>query len=329
MNTDFWNGFWADLGGIPKTSSAMKEVATVAIIKNGKMLMGKRRDNNRFTNPGGHLENNEDPRAGAVREVKEEAGIDLDPSSLIHVKSETVTKKGGTKLKVHAFKTHVSGEVPTSMQNDPDLEVYRWRWIPVDGVPKDIMGNLHVPLEHNILLKNLDVKEAGAEKKAEFREDVQKPRRSDAIHKHLKKSFSDMDRKTPLSAAANFHRGLKKRLGQLGEGGYIPPKEKRGVMEKVAELVPDYSTKLVKELKERLEQDKWRSGLADKVRKERGYEGTDQEVISKMTSENNRRMLGRSEESEKTANPKRQVRDFYVNEDKRSYRAFAERMGIS
>ena len=183
----FWNGFWSDLGGIPKTANSernlprrqqqtiqkiaeeTKEVATVCIIKDGKMLMGKRRDNNRFTNPGGHLEAGETPLEGAIREVKEEAGIDLNPKSITHLQSKTVTKGSGVKLKIHAFKANVTGEVPTSMQKDPDLEVYRWRWIPMDAVPKDIMDNLHVPFKDNILLKELDIKAAGQDKAADVR----------------------------------------------------------------------------------------------------------------------------------------------------------------
>lgn len=151
----FWSGF---------EKQAMKEVASVGIIDvdGRKLLMGKRKDNGRWTNPGGHLEKGESPIKGAIREVHEEAGIRLHEDDLIHLKSKTVTKPGGEKLKIHAYKVFFgSDRLPrTTTKNDPDEEVFGWKWIPMPGgLPKAIRSNLHVPLGRNILLDNLNLSE--------------------------------------------------------------------------------------------------------------------------------------------------------------------------
>lgn len=146
--------------------ACMKEVSTVALInvRSKKMLMGKRRDNLRWTNPGGHLDNGEDPVAGAVREVKEETGLDIEADDLAHVKTKTVTKQNGEKLKVHAFKAFFGGEHPKATNKlDPDKEVSRWRWVKTrGGLPKDVLKSLHVPLKDNVLLRNLNFSKRAA-----------------------------------------------------------------------------------------------------------------------------------------------------------------------
>ena len=47
----------------------------VLIIKDGKILTGKRTDNGLICGPGGHIEPGESPKAAAIRETKEEFGI--------------------------------------------------------------------------------------------------------------------------------------------------------------------------------------------------------------------------------------------------------------
>ena len=154
-------GFW---GGFEKR--AMREVATVGIIDvdGRKLLMGKRRDNGRWTNPGGHLEKGENPIDGAVREVHEESGIRLGDDDLIHIKSKTVTKPGGEKLRVHAYKAFFgSDRLPkTTTAHDPDKEVHGWKWVPMaNGLPSEVHNNLHVPLGRNVLLDHLNLSKPG------------------------------------------------------------------------------------------------------------------------------------------------------------------------
>jgi len=133
----------------------LKQVAAIAIINDHHMLMGKRRDNRRWTNPGGHLNEGEDPVAGAVREVKEETGLDLNPHLFKHIETRVVTKKDGEKIKVHGYRVDLRNKPTTSMKQDPDAEVHRWHWIKLDTELDHICDNLHVPLKHNLLLDNI------------------------------------------------------------------------------------------------------------------------------------------------------------------------------
>ena len=142
---NFWSGFY-------KAGALRKEVSCVAILQDGKILMGRRRDNQKFTNPGGHLEPGEDPADGAIREVKEEAGLDLDKSKLEHLVSKEVTTPKGERYLIHAYKYDLDEKQPTSMKEDPDAEVRVWKWLsmPLD---REVLDNLHSP--KNVLLDAL------------------------------------------------------------------------------------------------------------------------------------------------------------------------------
>jgi 8-oxo-dGTP pyrophosphatase MutT (NUDIX family) len=139
----FWTAF--------EKRAADKAVATVGLIHDGHILMGKRKDNARFTTPGGHLNPGEKPVAGAVREVFEESGVRLRPSQLEFVKSKGVTKPNGEKLMIHAFKAYLPKRPVTTTLHDPDDEVHGWGWYPLHKLPKP----QHVPFERNILLQGL------------------------------------------------------------------------------------------------------------------------------------------------------------------------------
>lgn len=52
-------------------------VATVYIVKEDKVLLVRHRKYNKWVAPGGHLEPNELPSEGAIREAKEETGLDV------------------------------------------------------------------------------------------------------------------------------------------------------------------------------------------------------------------------------------------------------------
>jgi 8-oxo-dGTP pyrophosphatase MutT (NUDIX family) len=129
----------------------MKEVSCVAILNDHHMLMGKRRDNGKWTNVGGHL----NPVTGAVREVKEETGLDLHPHLFKHLETRIVTKPGGEKLKVHGYRVDLRAKPSTTIREDPDMEVYRWVWVKLDTDLEHIKENLHVPLKDNVLLTHI------------------------------------------------------------------------------------------------------------------------------------------------------------------------------
>lgn len=130
---------------------ARKEVASVAVMNGGKLLMGVRNDNGRWTLPGGHLNDGEDPHAGALRELMEEAGIQAE--KLEHLGSDGVKTHSGKSYVIHAYRMAHEGEPPTT-KLDPDQEVKEWRWVDVSkGLPEEVLTNLHSP--RNLVLEKL------------------------------------------------------------------------------------------------------------------------------------------------------------------------------
>lgn len=152
----FWAGFYKQ--------AADKQVASVAVMKDNLLLMGVRNDNGKWTTPGGHLEGDEKPIDGAVRELEEETGIKTTPNTLSFLKAETVTK-GSDKLKVHGFLYRPAGEVEMDTSKDPDQEVNKWHWIKTDPLPSNVEGNLHVPFNKNILFNSLGISKRASEEK--------------------------------------------------------------------------------------------------------------------------------------------------------------------
>jgi len=55
----------------------------VIVVKDGRILIGTRKDNGQICGPGGHIEMGETPEEAAVRETREEFGINIDAEKLI------------------------------------------------------------------------------------------------------------------------------------------------------------------------------------------------------------------------------------------------------
>jgi 8-oxo-dGTP pyrophosphatase MutT (NUDIX family) len=133
-------------------SSNVKNTSTVAVMCANHLLMGQRRDNVKWTFPGGGCNDGEQPHAGAVRELYEEAGVRCD--GLEHIGSKEVSGRTGHSINVHCFKLSLNERVHPNSYNDPDAEVAKWEWIDVaNGVPPEIMIELQSP--KNLLLQNL------------------------------------------------------------------------------------------------------------------------------------------------------------------------------
>lgn len=111
-------------------------VSAIAAMKGGKLLMGRRRDDEKWCCPGGHIEEGESPHAAAHRELGEETGLKAD--WMRHLDSKAV--KDGT-IHVHAFHADVAGE--PSNEADPDAEFSEFRWVDPKAMPQEVLRNLH------------------------------------------------------------------------------------------------------------------------------------------------------------------------------------------
>lgn len=130
----------------------IKVVGIAVFNKDGQLLIGTRRDNGKYTFPGGHLKESELPLKGAVRELLEETGI--KPNDMEYLGNGT---PNDSDLLVYCYKTIYDGEVTN--KEDPDKEIKKWDWIDVsNGIPKEIKNNLHAP--KNILLQFLGLSDS-------------------------------------------------------------------------------------------------------------------------------------------------------------------------
>jgi 8-oxo-dGTP pyrophosphatase MutT (NUDIX family) len=174
-----------------------REFAAILAVFNskGEILLGKRRDNGKWTCPGGHREEGEEPEETAIRELKEEAGLTTD--NLGHLGEGMVQGRKG-ETHVHVFKT-VTDDKPDS-SGDPDEEVESWEWVPTrNGLPKEIYENMHVPPVKNLLFPLCDVDLVPADQDEEDWEDEY------GREFELQKSLADVPRGKRV---ANNHLGV-------------------------------------------------------------------------------------------------------------------------
>lgn len=171
MCCDYWDHegtkHW---GEDEEVSKADRRIATVAIKHGNHLLMGKRRDNQRWTVPGGHVDPEEDMHQGALREVEEESGLKLDHSDLKPLSDvQNLKDHKGEPVQVQPFHVQLNEKPKTTMKEDPDAEVHRWQWVDVsDGLPEHIKNNLHVPAERNTLMHHLGLVDKGEDGNADL-----------------------------------------------------------------------------------------------------------------------------------------------------------------
>jgi len=106
-------------------------------------LHGKRRDNNKWTLPGGKANAKETPKETAIRELKEETGLSIPDLTFCCTKT---VKKGNKTIKVSLFKAKCPKNLNLKVSGDPDLEMDCFKFL--DPL---VHQNMHVPLKDNVL----------------------------------------------------------------------------------------------------------------------------------------------------------------------------------
>jgi len=123
-------------------SDKSNRVAIGVVLKDGKLLMGKRNDTDKWTVPAGHIEVGECPFAGMIRELKEETGLDAKSVKMIKAGMEN-------EMLLYLFLIEVDSEQEVDCSMDPDNECDDFTY----ENPFDHIDILHVDAERNWALK--------------------------------------------------------------------------------------------------------------------------------------------------------------------------------
>lgn len=100
----------------------------------GKILLGLRKDTKDWTTPGGKVDVGETALRGAVRETKEECGLDIDKWGVSNLEFLGVdVKEYGSKVWVN-FLFYLRG-LPLDMREDIEpqpTEFITWEWVTIE-----------------------------------------------------------------------------------------------------------------------------------------------------------------------------------------------------
>lgn len=111
--------------------------AGVVIVRDGQVLLGKRAKppfEGEWEVPGGFVERGEHPTDAAVREVREELGIDVTLTGLVGIYLETSSRDEPLQVTVFAGTTDAAVASP-----DP-VEVSDWAWFAPADLPTEMAG---------------------------------------------------------------------------------------------------------------------------------------------------------------------------------------------
>lgn len=111
-----------------------KPCASVLPIKDGKVLLAKRGSDpfkGAYDIIGGFMEADELPEDAAIREAKEETGLDIKITSLLGMYSDRYGEDGDYTLNIHYLGEVIGGKMQP-MDDAAELE-----WVTIDKVPLD------------------------------------------------------------------------------------------------------------------------------------------------------------------------------------------------
>ena len=119
----------------PKANSLVPSVNVVVVNGEGEILMIRRTDNDNWAVPGGAVDLGESVAQAAVRETREESGIECEITGLVGIYSDPkhvllYTSNGEVRQEFSIVLT----ARPLSGQPTPSSETSEVRWVPVSEV---------------------------------------------------------------------------------------------------------------------------------------------------------------------------------------------------
>ncbi|HEX3053568.1 MAG TPA: NUDIX domain-containing protein [Aggregatilineaceae bacterium] len=106
----------------------------VAIFQEGKILLTQREDFRVWCMPGGHVDDHESVAQAAIREVREEVGLEVQLTQMVGIYSRPAWKDGGYHIVV--FRGEIVGG---TMMPDPH-EVLEIGYFDLDALPTLLIG---------------------------------------------------------------------------------------------------------------------------------------------------------------------------------------------
>ena len=122
----------------------------VIVVKDGKVLMGKRKGahgEGSWAPPGGHLEFGESLESCAQREVMEETSINIKNVKKVTYTNDIFPDEGKHYITCHVKADYDSGDVKIMEPNKCE----KWEWFEWNKFP----GNIFVSIQ-NLLKENID-----------------------------------------------------------------------------------------------------------------------------------------------------------------------------
>lgn len=125
------------------TPTALRVGVGVVITKNQQVLLLRRRNVHgagAWSTPGGHLDFGETPEQCAVREVKEETGLDIDAVAFRAITNDVFAAEGRHYITLWMEGRYTAGEPVLAAP----YEASEIGWFPWDALPQP----LFLPLQH-------------------------------------------------------------------------------------------------------------------------------------------------------------------------------------
>jgi 8-oxo-dGTP diphosphatase len=126
-----------DRCGFCRYGSSVPTASAFVLDEDGRILLARRAiepDAGKWDVPGGFLEEGEEPVAGLRRELREEAGIEVDVGEFVGVFTDTYGDGPNVDVVLNlVWEARIASGDPT-----PDDDVAELRWFPKDGMPEDV-----------------------------------------------------------------------------------------------------------------------------------------------------------------------------------------------